>query len=167
MENQPQQHTEKKQENSFWLSGLFNWAFTNWGLDEKELRKEVEQYDTLSWGKSSRKSAAAVWGFFVVFSLVLGLFGFSSGGYSSSDIVFTSFTYLIFIPLIYKGYRLALVLAAILWLWEKGYTVLAMFDSSRINFLGLFLTFVFTIIMLKALYAAFVVEQAHSKFKKS
>jgi hypothetical protein len=148
-----------KSEKSFWLT----WAFTGWGLDAKDLQEEVEQYDTLPWGKSSRKTAAAIWGFFVILGLVVAFF-FRPAVDTRLDIAIG----LIFIPLIYKGFRLALILAAAFWLFERSYNVWLMFSGDRINFLGLFLVFIFTIIMLKALYAAFVVEQARRKrLKKS
>ena len=136
MEPQVENKNDKSEKN-FW----FSWAFTGWGLDEKELREEVEQYDALPWGKSSRKTAAVIWGFFAAFTLIAGFF-FPSLEVARLDVAIV----LIFITLIYKGWLWALVLAAIFWLMEQGWKVVDTLNSDRINFLGLFLVFIFTII---------------------
>lgn len=159
METQAESKNDKG-EKSF-LATWATWAFTGWGLDEKELREEVEQYDTLPWGKSSRKTAAAIWAFFALFTLIVGFF-FPSVVVERLDLAIA----LIFIPLIYKGWRWALVLAAIFWLLQQGWKIAVMLSGDQINFLGLFFIFIFTIIMLKALYAAFIVEQARKKLRK-
>lgn len=148
---------ENEPKKSFWTS----LAFTGWGLSKEELREEVEKYDTLPLGKSSRKTAAAVWGFFVVLGLIVAFF-FRPSIDTRLDIAIG----LIFIPFIYKGFRLALILAAVFWVFEKSYNVWLAISGERINFLSLFFIFVSTVIVLKTLYAAFVVEQERKKLKK-
>lgn len=153
---------------------LMRWFFTGWVLSSSELQKEVEGYDKLKWSGSSRKLAAAAWGIYMAFSLIVGLARYFMGNTGSLDLVLGSIMYLVLVtPLIYMGYQLALVTAAFLLLWEAGNSIIsARFFISLASYgpsflFGFLFTLSFIVFILKTLYTAFIVEQARSSLRKT
>lgn len=90
----------------------------SWKVSEEDLKKQVENYNTLKITESYRGIAALLVLGSMVLTVLLAKFGVVD--YSA---VYSSIIYLPIAFFVWKGHRWALIAIMILWTFEKGYQV--------------------------------------------
>jgi len=106
---------EKKQSKSLSISLL------KWKLNKEELKNQIDNYNTLGFTKSAKKVATALLILSIVITLVLGLFGIVSLGETWLDIILLA----VLAFFVYKGKKVAIILAMIYWTFAKGYQLVS------------------------------------------
>lgn len=123
-------------------------------LTEEELNDQVQNYNILKVSKSYRGISALLLVLSSLLTLVLVYFKFATA-WAIVDVVLM----LIFAYLIYKGYVWAIILAMILWTFERLYMITSSLNPA-LGILG-------WLIYIMYFYKAFQVEQARKKLSKN
>ncbi len=101
---------QEKRYQSFWVS-LFKWK-----LDEKELKNQIENYNTLGFFKALKKISAGL----IMLAVILNII-FITAGYLDADAWVDTLIWIILAIFVYRGRRWAIIITIILWTFEKGY----------------------------------------------
>lgn len=92
----------------------------SWKLDEFDLKKQVDGYQTLKISESYRGISVLIVLVLLGLSFVLSFFGL----YSNPTTVF--YGIMVYLPVlffVYKGHRWAIIALMIMWTYEKGYEI--------------------------------------------
>jgi hypothetical protein len=103
------------------------WSFT---LDQEDIKKQIDQYDTLKITQSYRGISALLLVFSSVVTIILATFnvlGLNSSAYFDATIFAT------LAVLVYKGYGWAILAAMIVWTLEKVYQVAFLQSSPMVG----------------------------------
>jgi len=148
MENQgtQSQNMEKKQSGKFFIN-LFRWK-----MNEEELKRQVENYNTLGLFQSARKVAATLF----ILSVCVSIFFIINGEFPEYALIDT-ILFAILAIFIYKGKKIAMIIGMILWTIEKIY-LLSSYPIIQI---------IWWTIYMGALWQAYQVEKARASIKKS
>ncbi|MBU1104510.1 zinc ribbon domain-containing protein [Candidatus Parcubacteria bacterium] len=100
----------KQKKKSFWF----------WKIDEDDLKKQVENYQTLKITRSYRGMSFLIISALLGFSLLLSFFG---AYVDPTAMIWGILIYLPILFFVFKGRRWAIVLLMIMWTFEKGYNL--------------------------------------------
>lgn len=124
----------------------------SWKVSEEDLKKQVENYNTLKLTESYRGIAALLVLGSMILTVLLAKFGVID--YSA---VYSPIIYLPIAFFIYKGQKWAMITIMILWTLEKGYQLYISGGSSPI------VTIIWWFLFMVYFYNAFKVELARRK----
>lgn len=140
----------KKSSNKKWILN-FKWILW-WKQDQDELKKQVENYNSLKIIKSYRGISTLL----IIFSAFLTL-GFSLTGWIDipfDEAILTAAFYLTLAYFIYKGKKWAMIGMMIVWTFEKAYDFFIYgFSANPV------LIFVWWVIFMRYLFSAYQVEK--------
>jgi len=144
----------KKQSESFWSWNLFKWS-----MGGVALKNQIENYNTLKFFSSARKSAVAIMIFSLVIGLILNLVKGSLATISEAwlDIL------LVFILafFVYKGHKWAIIGAMIYWTIDRMYAVVNSFSTERPGDIGII--FIWWTFYMSVFWKAYQVEKERKK----
>jgi hypothetical protein len=153
MDKEKPKETKKKKED--FLNFLL-W----WKLDNDELQKQIEQYDTLPLSQSARgQSVICLLIAALLTTIMVIFFNFDKAGFI--DVVIS----LILSFFIFKGYKWAIIMAMILWTLGKFLLLIDTSMTKRISINPL-LQIVWWALFMHYFYLAFKVERLRAKMKR-
>ena len=128
----------------------------SWKIDEDDLKKQIDGYDTLKVTETYRGSAVLLVGGLLTLSLVLAYFGIFT---SLEDVLFSLVLYIPLLFFVYKGHKWAIITLLILWTIEKVFTLIYSVQEgySPIGSIIWFLA------VAPIIYKAYVVERERTK----
>ena len=129
--------------------------FLKWKIEEKELKKQIENYDTLGFFRSARKVATVLLLFNAIILLIFIMVGWLFS-LAWVDIVFI----LILAFFVYRGKKWAMVITMIYWTISRAVQA---FNAPNRNFL---LDIIWWSVVMGAFWQAYQVERARSKILK-
>ena len=144
----------KKQSANISTGDLFT-DFFKWKMDEKELQNQIENYNTLGFSSSARKTAAA----FMIFSAVITLI-FTMIGWFSSEIWIDIVLVLILSLFVYKGQKWAIIVMMIYWTISKGSQLINGFSAGDFSGGNIIIPIIWWGIFMKLFWQAYQVERA-------
>lgn len=136
----------KRSNNKKWPLN-FKWVLW-WRQDQDELRKQVENYNSLKINKSYRGISTLL----IIFSAFLTL-GLSLTGWSDipfDEAILTAAVYLTLAYFIYKGKKWVMIGMMIVWTFEKAYQLFIYGFSANPVFI-----FIWWIIFMRYLFSAY------------
>ena len=136
----------------------FVW-FLWWQMDQSKLEKQVKEYDTLKFAQSARGiSAILLWISVAATAVLVVFFGLEQWAFIDAAIL------LVLGFFVAKGYRWALIVAMLLWTFEKG---LSLYDqllgASATGGSFVVMTIIWWTLYMHSFYLAFKVEQMRKK----
>jgi ABC-type amino acid transport system permease subunit len=134
---------EKKQSDNFFIN-LFKWK-----MKEEELKNQIENYHTLGFTRSVRKIASALLVLSIIITLILGLLKEIPLEESWLDIFLLGILALF----VYKGKKIAIILAMIYWTISKVYQLI-IFPQNVIPVI------IWWLVYMSVFYQAYQVEKA-------
>jgi hypothetical protein len=133
-----------------------------WNIDEKELKYQVDNYDTLGLFRSAKGVATALLALSAIILIILVL---PSKAFALLDIMIL----LVLALFINKGSSLALIIAMIYWSFDK---IIGVFDDIILMVQGspdalfsLWITVIIWVIWMKVFWRAYQVEKEKNKIK--
>lgn len=150
---------EKNKKQSNFFTDLFKWS-----MDEKQLKYQIENYDTLGFFKSARKVAAAVMIFFAILNLI-----FMAVGWVPFGVWIDTILILILALFLYNGNKWAMITAMIYWTFSKGLQFVSAFYAyiEDPDIKNIIMPFIFWAIVMAAFWQAYQVERERTKLNKS
>jgi predicted membrane protein len=134
--------------------GYINWF--NWKLEEKELKNQIENYNTLGFLKSLRKLSFAL----IIFSIIITLI-FIAVGSLQTDAFVDVFIWAILAIFVYRGQKWAIIGAIILWTLEKGFQLYGFVEGG--NSSTLLLPILWWAIYMDVFWKTYRVEQERKR----
>ena len=136
----------------------FVW-FLWWQMDQSELEKQVKEYNTLKFSQSARGiSAILLWISVAATAVFVFFLGADKSAFIDAGIL------LLLSFFVAKGYRWALIVAMLLWTFEKG---LSLYDqllgASATGGSFVVMTIIWWTLYMHSFYLAFKVEQMRKK----
>lgn len=122
----------------------------------KELKRQVENYDTLGITQSARGQVVLVFGGLYALSIVLSFFGIIALG----DLMWSLIIYIPILFFVYKGHKWAMIALMILWIIEKVYTAYLTVENQSGSVWG---SIIWLIIGISVIAKALKVENARQK----
>lgn len=135
----------------------------HWRLDQDELNKQVEGYNTLGYLESRRKRSALLLVLSAVITILLNQW---LGIYDASSVYTEIAIFLILATFIWYGNRTALIIAMIVWTLEKGLQLVGMFSADKPSGIQGYVAIVWWAWYMSEFMAAYQVEKAR-RAKKS
>jgi len=127
-----------------------------WNMDEKQLRYQIENYNTAGSFSASRKVATVVMIFLVMLNLILVIVDWSSPGILIDVILMLGLAFFV-----YKGSKWAMIITMIYWTFSKGFQVINAFSSAEVVTAGsILIPIVFWAIFMAVFWQAYQVERA-------
>jgi len=142
----------KKQSDKF-LLGLFELK-----LDEKELKNQIENYNTLSFLKSARKIATASIVFIAIITSI-----FIMVAWFISDAWIDIILILMIAFFVYRGKKWALITIMIYWTYSKGFQIVSSFSIENFSIGNIIMPVIWWIIFMGIFYKAYQVERERGK----
>ncbi|MFZ2414562.1 MAG: zinc ribbon domain-containing protein [Minisyncoccia bacterium] len=144
----PEKTSDEEQNKGWSFFDLFRWR-----MDEKELKYQIDNYKTIRFFKSARGIASAMLIVSVILTLILA-------PQNWIDSIFM----VILALFIYKGSKMALIIAMIYWTYAKGLQFVEIFTSTEgINTGNIWAPVIFWLTWMGAFWQAYQVERAKRK----
>ncbi len=137
----------KEEKNKEKSGSLFIDLF-KWKMNKKELQNQVENYNTLGLSQSVRKISGAL----LVLSAVL-TFIFMILEWTTEEVLLDVFLFLILAFFVYKGKKIAIIIAMIYWTIVKGIQFVE-------NPEGIIVTLIWWAVFMSVFWKAYQVEKA-------
>lgn len=141
----------KKQSEDFPLS-LFKWA-----MDKRELKNQIENYNTLGFFKSSRKLATALIIFIAITTLILVITNWAFASWI--DVI----SALVLAFFVYKGKRWAIIITMAYWTLSTVFKVV--YASSIENLGSVLMPIIFWALFMGVFWQAYQVERERKRLK--
>jgi hypothetical protein len=155
MDEQKTQNQESK-EGKEYKGGLFTNLF-RWNIDEKELKYQVDNYNTLGFFRSAKGVVIAL----MIVSAIITLI-FMPNDWVDIIVI------LVLALFIYKGSRVALIIAMIYWTFSKVLQIVGAFSSvENSNTAIVWSAIIFWTIWMGAFWQAYQVERERKKITDS
>jgi hypothetical protein len=124
--------------------------------EAEELKRQVENYDTLGITQSARGQVVLVFGGLYALSIVLSFVGIIA----LSDLMWSLIIYIPILIFVYKGHNWAMIALMILWVIEKVYTAYLTVENESGSVWG---SIIWLIIGISVIAKALKVENARKK----
>ena len=126
--------------------------------EAKELKRQVDEYDSLGISQSARGQVVLVFAGLYALSILLSFFGLIALG----DLMWSLIIYIPILIFVYKGHRWAMIGLMILWTIEKMYTAYLTVENRGGSVMG---SIIWLIIGLSVIYRALKIENERRKVK--
>ncbi len=140
---------KEKKSRSFFIS-LFKWKMSG-----EELKNQIENYNSLGFFRSARKVATALLILSIVITLILGLFEVVPLEEIWLDIIILA----VLAFFVYKGKKVAIILAMVYWTFSKGYQLVS-------NPQQALMAIIWWLIYMSVFYQAYQIEKARKDITK-
>lgn len=155
MEEEQQTEDQELKKRKEYKENIFTTLF-QWSIDEKQLRYQIENYNTAGFFSTSRKVATAVMIFLVILNLILVIVDWSPPGILIDVILMLGLA-----SFVYKGSKWAMIITMIYWTFSKGLQVFNAFSSAEVVTAGsVLIPIVFWAIFMAVFWQAYQVERA-------
>ncbi len=124
--------------------------------ETKELKRQVENYNTLSITQSARGQVVLVFGGLYILSIILSFFDIIP----LTDLIWSLIIYIPILTFVYKGHKWAMIALMILWVIEKFYTAYLTVENQSGSVMG---SIIWLIIGISVITKALKVENERQK----